>query len=110
MDIQLNKKIEKLEEENLQLKVGITELAILNEIATAVRSTQSLEKVIDLIIHKCVKHLHIEQGVILLLNKNQEEDNFKTMIRETDQTSHAGRDEVCQGYSTRLTSGKGSIA
>ena len=68
---QLKKKIEKLEEENRHLKVGIAELAILNEIATAIRSTQSLEKVIDLIIHKCVKHLHVEQGAVLLLDENQ---------------------------------------
>jgi len=85
--MQPNKRIEKLEEENRQLKVGIAELAILNEIATAVRSTNSLEKVIDLIIHKCVKHLHVEQGVVLLLDKNQEEGNFKTMVRESDQSS-----------------------
>lgn len=87
MDAQHKNRIEKLEEENRHLKVGIAELAILNEIATAIRSTQSLGKVIDLIIHKCVKHLHIEQGVVLLLEKNQENDVFKTMVREADQTS-----------------------
>jgi len=87
LDLQPNKRIEKLEEENSQLKVSIAELAILNEIATAIRSTHSLEKVIDLIIHKCVKHLHVEQGVVLLFEKNQEEENFKTMVRESDQSS-----------------------
>ncbi len=87
MDEQLKKRIENLEKENLHLKEGIAELSILNEIGIAIRSTQSLEKIIDLIIHKCVKHLHVEQGVISLLEKNKEEDNFKTMIRESDQTS-----------------------
>jgi len=83
----LKNKVEKLEAENRHLKVAVAELSILNEIATAVRSTQSLDRIIDLIIHKCVKHLHVEQGVVLLLDKNKEADTFKTMVREIDQSS-----------------------
>jgi sigma-B regulation protein RsbU (phosphoserine phosphatase) len=84
----LKNKIEQLESENQHLKSGIEELSILNEIATAIRSTQSLQQVIDLIIHKCVKYLHVEQGVVLLLDKQPEKDVFRTMIREIDHTSN----------------------
>ncbi len=84
----LHNKIKQLEHENQRLKMGIAEVSILNEIATAIRSTQSLQQVIDLIVHKCVKHLHVEQGVVLLLNKEQKKDVFRTMIREIDHTSN----------------------
>ena len=64
--MKLKQRIEKLEEENVHLKVAVKQLSILNEIATAIRSTQSLDKIIDSIIHKCVEYLHVEQGVVLL--------------------------------------------
>ena len=87
MDTTFNEKIKKLEDKIYHLKLSIAELSILNEIATAIRSTQSLKQITDLIIHKCVKHLQVEQGAILLLDKNNNKDIFKTMIREIDQSS-----------------------
>ena len=58
----------KLEEENKRLRTAVEELSVLNEISTAISSTQPLEQIIDLIVRKCVKHLKVEQGAVMLLN------------------------------------------
>ena len=81
-----NEKIEqkKLQEENLRLKAAVEELAILNDIATAITSTQSLEKIIALIVQRCIKHLKVEQGVVMLLDERDAEKPFQTMIRKQD--------------------------
>ena len=50
--------------ENLRLKSAVEELSILNDIATAIASTQSLNQITNLIVKKCVKHLKAEQGSI----------------------------------------------
>ena len=64
--------VNELLEENNRLRVTIEELSILNEIATAVSSSQSLQEIESLIIKKCLKYLSAEEGVIMLLEK----DNF----------------------------------
>ena len=81
-----NEKIEqkKLQEENLRLKAAVEELAILNDIATAITSTQSLEKIVALIVQRCIKHLKVEQGVVMLLDEQDAEKPFQTMIRKQD--------------------------
>ncbi len=76
-----------LEEENKRLKIAVEELSALNDIATATASTLSLESVIDLIVRKCVKHLHVEQGVVMLLDEKDQENPFRTMIRKQDSIS-----------------------
>ena len=76
-----------LEDENKRLKIAVEELSALNDIATATASTQSLESVIDLIVRKCVKHLHVEQGVVMLLDEKDQENPFRTMIRKQDSLS-----------------------
>jgi phosphoserine phosphatase RsbU/P len=73
-----------LEKENLRLRNAVGELAILNEIATAVSSTQSLDSIINLIVNKCVIHLKVEQAVVMLLNEKDMEKPFQTMIRKQD--------------------------
>jgi len=78
------KEISKLEEENLKLKTAVAELAILNDIATAISSTQPVDKVIDQIVSKCIKHLCVEEGVINLLEDIDEDQKFHTMIRKQD--------------------------
>ena len=42
-------KIHQLEEENLRLRRAVDELSVLNEIATAISSTMTLNQIIDLI-------------------------------------------------------------
>jgi hypothetical protein len=48
---------ERLSKENLRLKSAVEELSILNDIATAIASTQSLDQITKLIVKKCVKNL-----------------------------------------------------
>lgn len=79
---------ERLTEENQKLKLAVNELSILNNIASSISSTQSVETIIDMIVIKCVKHLHAEEGTVSLLAKEEEEENqkFYTMIRRQDLT------------------------
>jgi phosphoserine phosphatase RsbU/P len=78
------KNVDQLVEENNRLRAAVEELSILNDIATAISSTQSLEKIVDLIVHKCVKHLRVEQGAVMLLNEKDMNKPFHTMIRKQD--------------------------
>jgi phosphoserine phosphatase RsbU/P len=73
-----------LKEENLRLKSSVEELSILNDIATAIASTQSLGQITNLIVNKCVKHLHSEQGAIQLFDEKDIVNPFHTMIRVRD--------------------------
>ncbi len=74
----------KLLEENKRLKTAVEELSALNEIATAITSTQTLEQIVDLIVRKCVKHIKVEQGAVMLLDEKDENKPFHTMIRKQD--------------------------
>ncbi|MEJ2615990.1 MAG: GAF domain-containing protein [Ignavibacteriaceae bacterium] len=78
----------KLQEENKRLRTAIEELSVLNEISTAISSTQPLEQIIDLIVRKCVKHLKVEQGAVMLLDEQDQEKPFRTMIRKQDSVSN----------------------
>lgn len=75
---------EKLLEENRRLKTAVEELSVLNEITTAITSTQTVEQIVDLIVRKCVKHLKVEQGAVMLLNEQDTAKPFHTMIRKQD--------------------------
>jgi len=77
-------KTSKLEDENLRLRRAVEELSIINEIATAISSTFTMEKIVDLIVKKCVKHLKVEQTAVMLLDEKGGERPFKTMIRKVD--------------------------
>lgn len=70
-----------------QLRTAVQELAILNDIATAISSVYELHQVVELIVMKCVKHLKVEQGAVMLLNKEQSNNPFQTMVRQTDSQS-----------------------
>ncbi len=78
------KEISGLQEENKSLRVAVEELSILNDIATAITSTQELEQIVDLIVQKCVKHLKVEQGAVMLLDEKDRENPFRTMVRKQD--------------------------
>lgn len=75
-------------EENTRLRNAVAELAVLNDVATTINSTQSVEKIIDLIVKKCVKHLNVEQGVVMLLDEQDKEKPLHTMIREQQSSSN----------------------
>lgn len=83
----LQRELEQLRNENHRLKVAVDELSILNEIAIAVSSTLDLNRIIDLIVQKCVKHLKVEQGAIWLMSE-QDQLSQKTYIREYDSKSN----------------------
>ena len=62
-------KEEQLNKENIRLKSAVEELSILNDISTAIASTQSLDQITNLIVKKCVKHLNAEQGSIQIVDE-----------------------------------------
>ena len=67
-----------------QLRMAVQELSVLNDIATAVSSARDLDQVVELIIQKCVKHLKVEQGAVLLLDEEKPGSPFQTMVRKID--------------------------
>lgn len=79
--------IEQLKKENKNLQLAINELKVLNDIATAINSVQSVEEIIDQIIKKCIKHLGVEEGTINLLDQDKNSDNFHTMVRHKDSSA-----------------------
>ena len=74
----------KLSEENKRLRAAVAELSILNDIATTITSTHSIEHIVDMIVKKCVKHLQVEQGAVMLLDEKNQSNPLKTMIRQQD--------------------------
>ncbi len=77
-------RIEHLERDNLRLRRAVEELSIINEVASAVTWTWSLDKIIDSIVQKCVKHLDVDQGNISLFAEEEEETALRTMVRRVD--------------------------
>ncbi len=75
-------RIKRLESENERLRRAVEELSILNDVAAAVSSTSSLDQIVNLIVQKCVKHLKVEQGAVLLFNNQSEGATLKTMVRK----------------------------
>ncbi len=78
------KEIEKLKEENKRLRDAIGELKILNDVSMSLGTEISEDKVLDIIIKKCIIHLGVEQGVINLLDETDSEKQLKTIIRKSD--------------------------
>ena len=88
-----------LEEENKRLRNAIAELSIINDIATTINSTQPVEQIVDIIVKKCVKHLNVEQGAIMLLDESDKEKPLHTMIRE----QQSSLDLLPYRFDTQLT-------
>jgi len=82
-----NGRMNKLEAENARLKNAVEELSIINDISTAINSTLALEKIIELIVQKCIKHMSVEQGTVTLLENGAQDNQFKTIMRQADQSS-----------------------
>jgi len=74
----------RLNGETLRLQRAVEELGILNEIAMAINSSLSMEKILDLITQRCVHHLRAEQGAVLLLEEQKSKKPFQTICRVGD--------------------------
>jgi sigma-B regulation protein RsbU (phosphoserine phosphatase) len=77
----------RLEQENQRLRRALEELAVLNEIATAISSTLTLDQIVDLMVQKSVKHLKVEQAAVMLLDEQKQENPFQTMVRRADSSN-----------------------
>jgi len=84
-----NNEFFRLQQENQRLRRALEELSILNEIAVAINSALSLDRILESIVQKCTKHLHVEQVAVLLLDEKVEEKPFQTMIRGWDTNADA---------------------
>ena len=84
MPTETDSRIARLEEENKRLRRAVDELSIINEVASAVTSTWSLDEIVNSIVQKCVKHLNVEQGAVLLFDKQEDSTALKTMVRRVD--------------------------
>ena len=82
-----DKETRELFEEIRLLKRAVEELSMLNESAVAISSTLALDRILDLIIQKCLRHLNVEQGAIMLLDDKTEEKPFQTVARKGDTIS-----------------------
>lgn len=80
----MENEVDRLRKEVAHLKLAVAELAILNEIAITISSIVDLERVVDVIIQKCVKHLHVEQGAVLLLDESDKDSPLRTVVRKGD--------------------------
>jgi sigma-B regulation protein RsbU (phosphoserine phosphatase) len=78
--------IRRIEEENQRLKSELDKLTTLNDIARAISSAWSLERIMELIVRQCIKHLKAEQGSVTLLDLENHDKPFQTMIRRGDRT------------------------
>ncbi len=87
MDDKASVQLNRLTRENQRLHRAVDELSILNEIATAISSTLSLNEIIRLVVQKCVKHLNVEQAAVMILDQQAGDKPFQTMVRQADTTS-----------------------
>lgn len=76
--------ISRLQEENRRLRKAVAELSVLNDIATTISSTRTLDEIVESIVQKCVKHLRVEQGAVMLLDEKDLDSPFHTMVRQAD--------------------------
>jgi sigma-B regulation protein RsbU (phosphoserine phosphatase) len=84
-----NNEVTRLQKENQRLRRALEELSILNEIAVAINSALSLDRILESIVQKCTKHLKVEQVAVLLLDEKVEEKPFQTMVRGWDTQADA---------------------
>ncbi len=82
MGTPVDNRLSQLEAENRRLRQAVEELSIINEVATAVSSTSPLDQVVELIVQKCVKHLKVDQGAVLLFEKQEQAAALRTMVRK----------------------------
>ncbi len=69
-----------VEEENKRLKRAVEELVILNDLARQIGASLDLEQIMNLIVHRSVRALGAEQGVITLVDQ-MGAGGGKTLVR-----------------------------
>jgi GAF domain-containing protein len=88
-----------LEDENRRLRRAVEELSIINSISGAIGSTMSLNSIVELIVQESVKYMNVEQGAVMLLRSEEENDPFRTMARK----AYSGSDAVPYRFGQQLT-------
>jgi sigma-B regulation protein RsbU (phosphoserine phosphatase) len=73
--------VESLTSENERLKQAVGELSVLNEVVTAIGTCRDVECINKLILQICIRHFHVEQGVIHLLDPAHPDDMLRTGVR-----------------------------
>jgi len=67
-------------EENERLKRAVEELSVLNDLARAIGASLNSQEIMQTIIHRSLRSVHAEQGVITLVEQRQSEP-MKTLVR-----------------------------
>jgi len=68
------------QEENRRLKRAVEELSILNDLARAIGASVNLQDIMRTIIHRSIRAIRAEQGVITLVDQRSH-DVMKTLVR-----------------------------
>ena len=68
------------QEENRRLKRAVEELSILNDLARAIGASVNLQDIMRTIIHRSIRAIRAEQGVITLVD-HRSHDVMKTLVR-----------------------------
>lgn len=79
----------RLEQEVTRLRASVEELAALNQIATAIGSSLSIEEVNERIVHMVVKKVRAAQGAVFLLPETAEAP-MQTVVRVRDSSADEG--------------------
>ena len=75
------------EREYERLKTSIDELSTLNQIASAINLSMSVDKITQVILDSCLKRLEADQGAVFLLDDDLADvDMFHTFVRDTSET------------------------
>ena len=75
-----------LQEENKRLKIAVEELSTLNDLARMISSTMNLDGIIDKVVHRSLRAVHAQQGMITIVDENNPKV-MKTLIRTNDSRS-----------------------
>ncbi len=82
----LERDLNRLQEENQRLRRAVDELAILNDLALAISGSLDSQKIMRSIISKSIRALNAEQGDITLVAENQA-NPMQTLVRSMISTS-----------------------
>ena len=76
------------QEENRRLKRAVEELSILNDLARAIGASVNLQDIMRTIIHRSIRAIRAEQGVITLVD-HRSHDVMKTLVRTMASSSQS---------------------
>jgi len=76
------------QEENRRLKRAVEELSILNDLARAIGASVNLQDIMRTIIHRSIRAIRAEQGVITLVDRRAQ-DVMKTLVRTIASSSQS---------------------